>query len=501
MKITVLYVGSSLLAPLRNAEREINRQHGFDLRVATYNFGASFTEDEWRAIENDLRDSEILFVIHVMDSENAMRLLAFLDRNGDRHRAVVVINCMPELMKRTRMGKLDVERLSGIGSRKGAKAQSKAPKQSRERQSAKPEDHEAGKATSLLGSIGSWVGRQARGKGDDKQNGHGRAQYLKFANRLPSLLRFVPGAGPLRDVKNYLMMFCYFLQPTPANIRSMLLYALKHYMDDERLRQIKIPPPESMPSVASYHPDAPELFESFGAYATWYAKRRQKEEVKRQKENEALDPKSTIGFLLLRPQIVSNARKHYDGLIRAIEAEGLSVIPAISTLMDNREACQRFFLDHDSKVQSPKSRVEHSNAKATDNGQLTTDEPPRARISQIVSLTGFSFVGGPAMNDSEAAAEFLRDLNLPYRSAVSLDTQTIEAWRDSQTGLNPIQAGMQIAIPEIDGATEPFVYGGLAAHSNEPLPLDDRCQRLARRLKRWHTLQTAPRKQVRLALV
>jgi len=39
--------------------------------------------------------------------------------------------------------------------------------------------------------------------------------------------------------------------------------------------------------------------------------------------------------------------------------------------------------------------------------------------------------------------------------------QTIESWRESQTGLNPVQAGMQIAIPEIDGATEPFVYGGL----------------------------------------
>src|SRR5258706_2116391 len=373
MKITVLYVGSSLLAPLRNAEREISRQHGLDLRVATYNFGASFTEDEWREIENDLRESEILFVIHVMDSENATRLLAFLDRNGDRHRAVVVINCMPELMKRTRMGKLDVVRLSGIGSRKGANAQSKAPKQSRERQSAKPEDDEAGKATSLLGSIGSWIGRQARRKGDDKQNGHGRAQYLKFANRLPSLLRFVPGAGPLRDVKNYLMMFCYFLQPTPANIRSMLLYALKHYVDDKRLKVIKIPPPESMPSVAIYHPNADGLFESFDAYQKWYLGKRQEAKGKSKKESKALDPKSTIGLLLMRPQIVSNARKHYDGLIRAIEAEGLSVIPAISTLMDNREACEKFFVG--TQASSPPSKQP---------GQLRTP-----RVSQIVSLTGF----------------------------------------------------------------------------------------------------------------
>ena len=34
MNITVLYVGSSLLAPLRQAEREINREYALGLRVA-----------------------------------------------------------------------------------------------------------------------------------------------------------------------------------------------------------------------------------------------------------------------------------------------------------------------------------------------------------------------------------------------------------------------------------------------------------------------------------
>ena len=496
MQITVLYVGSSLLAPLRNAEREINRQHGLDLRVATWNFGASFTEDEWRAIENDLREAEVLFVIHVMDGENAARLMPLLDALKDRHRAVVVINCMPELMKRTRMGKLDFERLPGI-SRKGGKAQGKKARSDEE------------EATSLLRSVGSWIGRQAKGAtGNGETNGqakgqakgHGRAQYLRFTNRLPALLRFVPGAGALRDVKNYLMMFCYFLQPTPANIRGMLLYALQHYVDDERVKHIKIAPPESMPAVAIYHPDAPALFESFGAYETWYAARRQKEKVKSKKEDGALNSKLTIGLLLMRPQIVSNARKHYDGLIRAIEAEGLSVIPAISTLMDNREACQKFFLEPPSKVQGPKSKVRVI-GDAADNGQPTTDSHRRSRVSQIVSLTGFSFVGGPAMNDSEAAAEFLTDLNVPFRSMVSLDTQTIESWQESFAGLNPVQTGMQIAIPEIDGATEPFVFGGIPVRGVEPAPLEDRCLRIARRLKRWNRLQTTERDQLKIALI
>ena len=317
---------------------------------------------------------------------------------------------------------------------------------------------------------------------------------------MPSLLRFIPSAGALRDVKNYLTLFCYFLQPTPANIRSMLLHALKHYVPDEKLKRIKIPLPESMPAVAIYHPDAASLFESFEDYRRWYMARRQKEKVKRQKEEIALDPASTIALLLMRPQIVSNTRKHYDGLIRAIEAEGLSVIPAISTLMDNRQACEKFFIDRSETKEGRRQKPEGRRRKATDNGRLT-DSARKPRVSQIVSLTGFSFVGGPAMNDSEAAAEYLTGLNIPYRSLVSLDTQTIDSWRESPTGLNPVQTGMQVAIPEIDGATEAFVFGGIPERGVEPAPIEVRCQRVARRLKRWQRLQTTPRSEIKLALV
>lgn len=418
MNVTVLYVGSSLLAPLKNAEREINRAYRLDLRVAAYNFGSPLSDREWQEVDRDLGEANVVFVIHVMDGENASRLVAALENYKDRHDAVIVINCMPDLMRRTRMGKLDVGKFAG------------------------------------------WMGRYAK---RDKTNGtqrHGH-HYLKLVDRLPGILKFIPTAGALTDAKHYLYLFCYFLQPTPANIQSMLLYALKHYVRDDRLKSVKTSTPQQVPSVAIYHPDARELFPTFDLYEKWYVAKKRK----------PLDPETTLGLLLMRPQVVSKTTKHYDALIHAIENEGLSVIPAIATLMDNREAVSKFF------------------------------HPGSRKVSQIVSLTGFSFVGGPAMNDSAAASEFLRELNVPYRSAVSLDTQTIEAWRESQTGLNPVQAGMQIAIPEIDGATEPFIYGGIPVKGQEPTPLADRCERFARRLKRWNNLRSATRDQVRLAFV
>jgi magnesium chelatase subunit H len=508
MRVTVLYVGSSLLAPLRKAEREINGA-GIELSLAVHNFGGVFADQEWETIESDLSASAVIFVIHVMDGENAARLMPLLDRLR-QDRAVVVINCMPELMKRTRMGRLDFAKLMGAKSR-GQSAKDKEQSATDE----SPDARQQGAA--LLRSVGSWIGRQARhnGKGATHKS---RGDYLKWAGRLPALLRFVPNAGRLRDAKNYLLLVSYFLQPTPNNIKSMILLALKEYAAGDQLNTVSVPAPETVPSVAIYHPDAHRLFESFEAYEQWYATRTSKSKDESPKTKEvSLDPDATIGLLLMRPQIVSNSRKHYDTLIRAIEAEGLKVIPAISTLMDNREACEKFFVstgDDEGKplpasgkglgvgwASQPSSPPTPLRQRRGEQIQIKKPSLLTARVSQIVSLTGFSFVGGPAMNDSEAATDFLSGLNIPYRSLVSLDTQTIESWRDSFTGLNPVQTGMQIAIPEIDGATEPHVFGGISESGVEPAALEDRCRRISRRLKRWHHLQTASHNQLKIALV
>ncbi|MDT5156503.1 MAG: magnesium chelatase subunit [Acidobacteriota bacterium] len=472
MKITTLYIGSSLLGPLKAAEGEINRRHATGLRVAAYNLGAPLVEVEWTNVERDLRESEIVFVIHVTDGENAARLIRLLGRHGVARRAVIVINCMPELMRQTRMGKLSFggKVVESLDARKGSGEADAGEGNGDAGESGTTETRGSeSRARRLFKSVGSWMGEQARARKGGRGAKHD--QYLRLVERMPALLRFLPGAGRLRDVKNYLYLFCYFIQPTPSNIRSMLLYALKHYGGDARLSGVDVPPPESTPAVGIYHPDADSIFESFESYRSWYEARRRGERKR------ALKPSETIGLLLMRTNVVSGTRRHYDSLIRAVEREGLAVLPVISTFMDNRDACGRFFVEERQR------------------------KPSESRVSQIVSLTGFSFVGGPAMNDSEAAVKFLKGLNVPLRSAVSLDVQTIEAWRESWTGLNPVQAGMQIAIPEIDGATEPFVYGGMPSEGIEPVALEERCGRFARRLRRWNRLQTAGRGELKIALV
>ncbi|HSQ18753.1 MAG TPA: cobaltochelatase subunit CobN [Blastocatellia bacterium] len=459
MKITVFYVGASLLSPLRRAEDDINARYKLGLQVAAYNCGAPLNEVEWRAAESDLIASDLVLVIHVTDGENASRIALSLEAHRDRQRAVIAFNCMPDLMRCTRMGKLDFSTLM------------KPP--------GSPDQAEETSAPGIARKLGMWMSEFVRGRtsSSSRQSVGPPAKadhYVKLIGRLPAILKFLPAAGKLADIKHYLLLFGYFVQPTPNNIRSMLLHAIKHYAPGDH-RSIRIEPAEAPPMVGIYHPDAANLFETFEEYKKWYRRRRRG----------ALDPANSIGLLLMRPQIISEARQHYDGLIRAIEKEGLSVIPAISTFMDNRDACRKFF------VENPPKKGKKQGAGSEGN----------SRVSQVVSLTGFSFVGGPAMNDSQAAAQFLRGLNVPFRSMVSLDVQTLDDWKQSRLGLNPIQTAMQIAIPEIDGATEPFVFGGLPANGNQPEPLEERCRRIARRLARWNRLRAAPRADLRLALL
>src|SRR6185503_6638700 len=99
MRVTVCYVGSSLLAPLKSAERELNREYDLGLHVAPHNFGSPLAELEWQTVNN------------VMDGENAKRLIPALENYQKRHAAVNVIKCMAELMCRTRMGRSDIARL------------------------------------------------------------------------------------------------------------------------------------------------------------------------------------------------------------------------------------------------------------------------------------------------------------------------------------------------------------------------------------------------------
>ena len=138
----------------------------------------------------------------------------------------------------------------------------------------------------------------------------------------------------------------------------------------------------------------------------------------------------------MRSYLLAGNTAHYDGVLAAFEARGIEVVPAFASGLDARPAVEQFFVRDGKPV-----------------------------VDAIVSLTGFSLVGGPAYNDARAAEEMLAGLDVPYIAAQALEFQTLEQWEASDRGLMPVEATMMVAIPELDGATWPTVFGGRSGRS------------------------------------
>ncbi|MEL6567000.1 MAG: magnesium chelatase subunit H [Pseudomonadota bacterium] len=261
--------------------------------------------------------------------------------------------------------------------------------------------------------------KKLRGSKDKAKAGAAQARMLR---RLPKLLRFIPGTA--QDVRAYFLTLQYWLAGSDENIANLVRFLVNRYASGARVHlrgTIEVAPPSEYPDVGVYHPRL---------------KDRVSEDAARLPHAGSTRPR--IGLLLMRSYILSGDTGHYDGVIDAMEAAGLSVVPAFASGLDSREAVRAFFMD------------EHG----------------RATVDAIVSLTGFSMVGGPAYNDAGAAADLLDQLDIPYLSAQALEFQSLEEWGANTQGLSPIESTMMVAIPELDGATGPIVFGGRAEGSS-----------------------------------
>jgi len=312
----------------------------------------------------------------------------------------------------------------------------------------------------MSGEASGIVGLLKRLRGTSKPGGpsaSGKGQ-MKMLRQLPRLLRFIPGTA--QDVRAYFLTLQYWLAGSAENIAGMVAMLVDRYAAGERRAlagSLTVPAPVHYPDVGLYHPRA---------------KGRVVERVEALPQAGA---RGTVGLLLLRSYVLANNARHYDGVIAALEARGLSVIPAFAAGLDARPAVERFFMR---------------------NG--------RAAVDAVVSLTGFSLVGGPAYNDARAAEEVLARLDVPYVTAHPLEFQTMRQWESDPRGLLPVEATMMVAIPELDGGIWPMTFGGRCGAgatgrrcagcdgvtcARDMVPHEERTQMLAARVARLVALR------------
>jgi magnesium chelatase subunit H len=245
-------------------------------------------------------------------------------------------------------------------------------------------------------------------RGTKAPSGGSGEKQMAMLRRLPKILKWIPGKA--QDMRAWFLTMQYWLGGSDDNLEAMIRFLVSRYSGKRDWAQVKAAAPVDYPDVGLYHPD---LSARITTDVT--------------KMPRPVGAKTTIGLLMLRSYILASDTAHYDAVIRAFEARGIAVLPAFAGGLDGRPAIDAYF---------------------------------SGRVDAMVSLTGFSLVGGPAYNDSPAAVSALAALDVPYIAAHPLEFQTLGQWAASDGGLGPVETTMLIALPEIDGATNPTVYAG-----------------------------------------
>jgi magnesium chelatase subunit H len=286
----------------------------------------------------------------------------------------------------------------------------------------------------------------------------GKAQ-VKMLRRLPKMLQFIPGTA--QDVRSYFLTMQYWLAGSDENMANLIRMLAGKYGKGPRAafgRTIKAKPPVEYADTGLYHPHAT------GRIVTRIA------------DLPITGANGTVGVLVLRSYVLAGNSAHYDGVIAALEVRGLRVITAFASGLDARPAITEYFMR---------------------NGMATVDA--------VISLTGFSLVGGPAYCDARAAEAVLAELDVPYLAAHPVEFQTIEQWEADPRGLTPVEATLMVAIPELDGGICPMTFGG-RSHASEEGRRDmvshpERAGMLAARAAKFVALRRAARQDRRVAIV
>ncbi len=394
---------------------------GLDLSVhAVSDWGADGAAAE--ACRADIARADIVVAHMIFLEEHALKLAPWLEARREDCDCMVGAMSAADVVKKTRLGDFNM---------------------------AKP----TGGAIGLL--------KRLRGKSKNGVSA-GRGQ-MKMLRQLPKVLKYIPGKA--QDVRAYFLTLQYLLAGSDENIANLIRFLVGRYATGERaaLRDAVRPAePRHYPDVGLYHPALTErVSDDIAALPALKG------------------ATGTVGLLLMRSYILADNTAHYDGVIAALEAKGLRVVPAFASGLDARPAIDAYFM-----------------------------RDGRATVDAVVSLTGFSLVGGPAYNDSAAAEEALAALDVPYLSAFAVEFQTLEEWEAGDHGLTPVETTMMVSLPEIDGATGPILFGGRSraggtrdGNGQDMVCHGERTRMLAARVAKLVSLRATPKAERRIATV
>lgn len=199
-----------------------------------------------------------------------------------------------------------------------------------------------------------------------------------------------------------------------------------------------------------------------------------------------------VALLLYRKHVITNQRYIQD-LIRYFEAQGLIPIPVFINGVE-AHTIVRDWLTSQHEIDGV--------ADGTITRDTTYKPKEATSVDAIVSTIGFPLVGGPAGSmeagrNVDVASKLLDNMQVPYIIASPLLLQSIPMWKSN--GVLGLQSVVLYSLPELDGAIDTVVLGGLVGDKIALVP--ERVRKLCSRLHGWISLRKTPPKDRKISIM
>ncbi|HPA13697.1 MAG TPA: cobaltochelatase subunit CobN [Desulfobacterales bacterium] len=270
-----------------------------------------------------------------------------------------------------------------------------------------------------------------------------------------------PGDPEALTEKGYIFdpeIMDYYHNMTVGNMIHMVRMAVRRHIDPT----VTFEALERLPEACIYHPDGPEKFQDVKSYRNWYAGR---------KNHRLQNP--WVGFMFYNNNLKVGQVEAADAMIRKLEASGFNVLPCFG----------------------PAQIL------------LTRYLKPISGKSPVDILLAFSLKFSSCINDEIWAA--LSGLNVPVFNGICPYAETIDQWRQSEVGLEPMETAWAVAVPELSGMIEPTVLVGkkelIDSETGRRLYLHEAIEEglnfFIPRLKKWAVLQRKPNRDKKVAII
>ncbi|GAB2559568.1 cobaltochelatase subunit CobN [Gracilibacillus alcaliphilus] len=130
-------------------------------------------------------------------------------------------------------------------------------------------------------------------------------------------------------------------------------------------------------------------------------------------------------------------------------------------------------------------------------------------IQLLVNFIGFRLGSGPGGEDREDVPNWLKQLNIPMLHPFFLTRSTLVEWEEAK-GLSPVEAMVNVVLPELDGAVETYPIAAIQSagfneqyqfENKELVLIEERANYFINRVHRWLHLRQTKNEEKRIALI